>query len=758
MSKDTYKGVLASEKSSEPMVVHHYLFILRKHLRPIALFAAVVTCIAALYAFTATPVYRATATLLLEEQSANLVSIDELYGVDSDRDDYFETQFQTLRSRALAHRVIERLDLWQDPELNKKTGSLTDTDTTDAGANDSVRPVEQESTISAFLNRLNVSPVSKTKFVKINYESSDPTVATRIANAVGEEYIQGFLEEKLALTATASDWLDDKLLELKSDVDKAEERLISFRRDNDLVDIQGGVARLNEQQLLLDTTELAQARSQLNAERNLLDDVRELQGNTDLLEAIPDVRIDPLVQRTKIEQANVQRELDELLTRYGERHPRVLDKKSELASLAGSLERNIGRVAATIEKRFQLAQQRVFALNAKLNGDRADIQLIGDKKFEHDALQFELDTRRSVYDQYFNRRAEYASTDGLEAANARISDRARLSASPVKPKKALIIAAALFGSLLLGVLAAFLREALDDTVKGTDDVESKLALRLLGILPLVKSGIVRKNPTLPLSPETVPDARSTFSEAVNTVRTALTLNDGNPARKVIVVTSSVRGEGKSTSAINIAHSLGQIERVLLIDCDMRRPSIAKAAGLRATDKGLSNLIAQTATAEDCFRLGQFGGHVDVLPCGPIPDKPLELLSSKRFGKIIEQASQHYDRVILDTAPTQAVSDALIISQFADSVVYVVKSHETSINLVRRGITRLQRAGAAIEGILMTQVDIDKVTAYCGNYDVEGYHDAYDIYEYSDDGEKLRSRFKLSRKELMDIRDDNVKAA
>jgi len=805
MSNTTYGNTGGGKPASDQLVIQQYLFTVRKYLRPIALFTAIVTCLAAWYAYTATPVYRATATMLLENQEANLVSIEELYGDDSESADYDDTQFQLLRSRTLANRVIERLALWRNPEL---TGTATGESAAVGGESatgagplggiiDGISPsaitewigsaegpdgagtaqedtaprlttpyttgradgarlkqaLHEEQVISAFLARLKISPVRNTKLVNISYASADPALATLVANTVGEEFIQNFLDAKFALTTSASAWLTERLGDLKDDLDEAQKRLITFQRDNDLVDIQGSVGRLNEQQLLLDTAELAQARSRLSEARDLYDDVRAVRGDPEALATVPAIQADSLVQRTNTELGGVQRQLDELLNRYGERHPLVLDRKSELASLAVALERHVDRAADTIAKDYQLAQQRVTAINAKLSSGRSEIQLIGDKKFELDALQQEVETKRSVYAQYFDRMTEAASKDGLETANARISDRARIPIEPFKPKREMIVAAGFLGSLLISVLIAFLREALDDSVKGTNDVEAKLGLGLLGVLPVVKSGLMKRNTSLPLSPGKIQDKNGTFAEAVNTIRTALTLNDQNSPRKVIVITSSVRGEGKSTSAMNIAYSLGQLERVLLVDCDMRRPSIARAVGLRKNSKGLSDLIANTATAQECINRGMMGGHVDILPCGPIPNQPLELLSSKRFARILQEVGRYYDRIVIDTAPTQAVSDALILSRLADSVVYVVKSHKTPMNLVRRGITRLQRVGAPIEGVLVTQVNVRKISAYAGNYSQQGYHDSQVAYGYADTDRVQHPRVKLSAQEIMAIRND-----
>ena len=334
-----------------------------------------------------------------------------------------------------------------------------------------------------------------------------------------------------------------------------------------------------------------------------------------------------------------------------------------------------------------------------------------------------------------------------------MSDYARPPVAPVKPKKQLIVALAALASLVLSMLMAFLYETMDDTVKSTNDIEGKLGLKLLGILPLVKTGLLKRSSDLPLNPEEIPDKKGTFAEAVGTARTALCLDDGAQGRQVVVVTSSVPGEGKSTASINLAYSLGQLERVLLIDCDMRRPTIAKAAGLDRDTIGLSSLIADTAPARDCIRRGVWGGSVDVLPSGPIPDQPLELLSSKRFEKILESLRRHYDRIVIDSAPTQAVSDALVLSRHADAVVYVVKSHDTSIELVRRGIQRLRQAEARIAGALITQVDIDKITSYGGDYYYQGY---YDYYGYNEKGERERTggKIRLTQEELLAIKTDD----
>ena len=814
------------ESFTDQLDIQHYIRILRKRKWPIVLFTAAVVALAAYYAYTATPVYSSTSTLLIESQDQNLVQFDELVGLDTENQDYYETQFELLRSRGLALRVVEHMNLWENPELSpehrnaqatsgaaestggspldKLTGMLgissaeqagdsvlpnaseeamvgeTTTATTTIDLNDarlddrfsqtaggeiptitmdaeSILPddenlsVDKRRVIDAFMGRLSISPVRKTKLVNISFESTDPEFAALVANTVGEQYIESYLDAKLELTTQASSWLNERLTELRRVLDASEDRLIAFKEANGLVDVDGSVGRLNEQELLLATTELAQARSDLAAKSDIYNEVQNLRDRPELLESMPAIQADPLVQQVKVEQGQAQRALDELRNRYGDRHPRVVDATSQLASLNNTLQSRVSRVVSSIASDYQLDRQRVASIESKLASGKQDIQAIGTKKFQLDELEREVTINREIYDTFFSRITEAKSADGLENANARISDRAIPALGPIKPKKQLIIALAALAALVLSMLMALLYEQMDDTIKSTGDIENKLGMKLIGILPLLKGGVFGKSHKLPLNPSEIEDKKGTFVESVNTARTALSLGDGNDVRKVIVVTSSIPGEGKSTTSINLGHSFGQLERVLIIDCDMRRPTLAKAAGMDKNTVGLSNLITGTASAKECIKRGQFGGAVDILPSGKLPDQPLELLSSKRFEKILDQLRNHYDRIIIDSAPTQAVSDALIISRLSDAVVYCVKSHDTAIELVRRGLQRLRQVDAPIAGVIITQVDVDKIQSYGGDYYYQGY---YDYYGYNNNGDKAEGKMRLTQEELYDIRNDD----
>ena len=833
-SDDTFGS---EESAFDQIDLQHYLRVLRKHKWLIVLFSASVTALASYYAFTATPVYSSTSTLLIESQGNNLVQFEELVGLDTENQDYYQTQFELLRSRGLAVRVVSHMQLWDHPELSEEArlaqsrlendSSVTPSNTgiqllleraddlvssftgknlgidesvgadvnisapidetlepssiltpslgqeeTRISFSDSNPPstiqlnldqvlaadqsltLERQKVINNFMSKLSITPVRKTKLVNISFESTDPIFAALVANTVGEQYIESYLDAKLELTTRASRWLNERLGDLKGVLENSEDRLITFKQEQGLVDVDGSVGRLNEQELLLATAELAQARSALAAQTDLYREVQNLGSNYELLESIPAIQADPLVQRVKIEQGQAQRALDELRNRYGDRHPRVVDANSQLATLNSTLQGHLIRKAGSISKDYQLARQRVATTESKLAAGKQEIQALGTKKFELDELEREVETNREIYSAFYSRITEANSADGLETANARISDAAVPAILPIKPKKQLIIALAALASLVLSMLMALLYEQMDDTVKSTGDIEDKLGLKLLGILPLIKGGVFSRARTLPLNPLEIVDPKGRFSEAVNTARTALCMGEARAPRKIVAITSSVPGEGKSSTAINLAFSLGQLERVLLIDCDLRRPTIAKAAGFDKNTPGLSNLITKTATASECIKQGVFDGAMDILPSGPIHDQPLEFLSSKRFENIVSQLSEHYDRIIIDCAPTQAVSDALVISRLTDALIYCVKSHDTSMELVRRGIKRLNQINAPLAGVIITQVDIDKITAYGGDYYYQGY---YDYYGYTEKGDKMATRdgrLRLTNEELHSIRNDD----
>ena len=374
---------------------------------------------------------------------------------------------------------------------------------------------------------------------------------------------------------------------------------------------------------------------------------------------------------------------------------------------------------AGIERQYQIAAANEYSLNRSVKENKEQIQDISKSEFKLRELQREVDSNNAIFDTFMTRLKETTATSDIDSTNARIVDPAVIPNEPIKPKKSLIV---ILAGLLAGMFAVFLTlllNALNNTFKSADEVEAKLNLPVLGILPLVKKGKTDQKIALTFHK----NSDKIFSECVRTVRTSVMLSSIDTTHKVVIVTSSIPGEGKSTTSINLADAIGQLEKTLLIEADMRRPTIAKILGLQPGTPGLANLIAGSNTFDECVQ--KLYGGIDTIVAGIVPPNPLELLSSDRFKTLIEELSIKYDRIIIDCPPVQAVSDAIVLSNFADSVIYVVKSEATNKPTVVKGIGKLLQNNAPVRGIILNQVDIKKAKKQGNSY--EGY---YDYYGYS----------------------------
>lgn len=729
--------VYAEGVKSRKLDFQFYWRALTKHKWPIALFTALMTAGAIFATLLAKPIYEASATLLLESQRANITSIEGLVASEDESVDYYGTQLAILRSRGLAERVLLTL------ETEAKNGTL------DLASHFESSDFNER--LNAFKESIRVSPVVKTKLITIKYESANPEFAALVANSVANEYIQSGLDRRNEFKGVASAWMDERVAELKLEMEKSEDALLAFKKANGLVDLNGGVGRLTEQELLSTSSELAAVNIELSSARDLYRKVQSFKASSpQSLESLPFVQNDALVRSTQNELGQIQRDLNESRNRYGPKHPRIVDTESRLATIRATLNRHISRTVTTFENDYQLLNQRVASLKANLEQGKENIQVMGEKRLTMEALERDVAANRDQYNGLFDRIMETRTTDGLDEANAVVAEAAWVPSDPVKPNKLLIVGLTILGAFMFASAVAFLLSFLDDTVTSTEDIEKRLKTRLLGVLPLVNDKSLKGKGVLPLTPNDVSTASETYSEAVNTCRTALSVRNerefGEDREfKVLLVTSSIPDEGKSTVALNLAHSFGQLERTLLIDCDLRKPSIAGALGIPAISVGLSSLLTQKPPVEH-FIQRDVSDSFDCLTSGPLTEQPLEMLASDKFAKILELLKQRYDKIIIDSAPTHVVSDALVLSKLVDSVLYVVKPHKTPIKLIHSGLSRLEQAGASVAGVCVSQVDINKSHTYGG---IE-FHGFGINYQY---GSHYRSDYqgaKLSKANLQTV--------
>ena len=712
--------------------LRHYLYVLNKYKWSILGLTLAVVLLTALYVFNMEVIYQATATLLIEAQEEKVVSIQEVYGLPSQSTQYFETQNQILQSRELAERVLNTLDLAKHPEFDpavRKSGSRISLNPLNwiprdwlpgsASVDGQSSPQHAENAlVGNFMGRLKVTPVRNSQLIKISFEAHDAELAAKVPNTLAQTYIESVLEGRLGVTKQAADWIVERLDNLRVNVEKSEQALHQFLERENLVDVQG-VDSLANKELTDLTSELTSARKTMSEYEELSRRVEGMQGQPiDAYESIPAVLKDPTVQRAKEQQTQAQLKLSELSKRYGPKHPKMISAVDELNTTKKYLAVQIDNVVKSLAKEYDSARSKVRETERMLNSSREELKQINSKESELRKLQREVEANRQLYDMFLTRYKETNIAGDMKTANARVVDPAVVPTTPYRPNKKVILLIAMVLALFGGTIIAFLIETLDNTIKSSSDVERLLRLPVLSILPKLH---LKKDEEGSIMNYVSENSSTKFSENVRTIRTGVLLTGIDDRKKTILVTSSVPSEGKSVVAANLALALGQMGKVLLIDADMRRPTLGGFFNLAQNDSlGLSNFISETEPLDQCIHFF-IKRNIYVMPCGVIPPNPLELLSSKRFQLGLEKIIEAFDYVVLDSPPIIAVSDSVVMSQYVNGIVYVVKADDTAYQLVIDGLKRLRQVNAPVVGVVLNQVAPPKKSGRYGHYSGDYHH-------------------------------------
>jgi capsular exopolysaccharide synthesis family protein len=680
-------------------------------------FSFLVTLVAVLVVMSLTPIYKATSTVLIENSESKVLSIEDVYGLNTSGKEYFLTQFEILKSRELAERVVTRLSLTThplfDPRQQPKSFDWKAYLPIDVERAEQSEPTEAQyfqQVVERFRKSLSISPVRKTQLVHISFESSDPELAALISNTMAEVFIESHLEAKLLANKKAVFWLTERLDGLKQKLQSSEDALQSYLMAEGLVDT-AGIQDLRTEEVEQITRRYIEARKALSEAESIHEQVKVLGANPGFEQLMeqPSILRHGLIHTLKERHTEQAIKVAELSKRYGPKHPKMIAAKSEENVALSELRKQVLSVAKGIEVDYKTAKSNADQLNNQLANARKALQLVNRKEVKLREYQREVESNRHLYELFLNRAKETGETEGLQTAHARVIDTAVAPRLPIKPKKKLIVLLAMVVSAFFAVAIVFLLDALDKAVRTIDDVEHKLKTNFIGSLPLIK-GNKSKVAIDCFSSGKHPG----FTEAMKTIRTSVMLSGIDNPHKVIVVSSTKPNEGKSTVALNLASAMGQMERVLLIDADMRRPTVAASIGLERRALGLSNLVAGSEEPKECIhRMDELG--IDVLPSGVVPPNPLELISSKRFSHVLNKLSEHYDRIIVDSAPGSAVSDALVLASYADALIYVVKADCTEANHAQAVLKRFREHDAPLLGVVLNKVDMSKNSVYDDYY-------------------------------------------
>jgi capsular exopolysaccharide synthesis family protein len=717
-----------------------YFQVIRRYIWRILSLAFFLTILAALIVLTLTPQYAAKVSILIESEKTNVLAIEEVYGLDSSRKEYFETQYEILRSRQIAERVVERMQLQDNPYfdkdvINENQGALSSlVDNTKESIKSAlpflpqkpvVVPTEEQLiasrkgfAVSMLMQSVVINPLKNTQVVEVSVETPDARLSADIANEMADVYIENYLEAKLEMTQKATRWLNSSLEGLRTKLDDSEKRLADFDEAEQLVDVDGVVGLASDELTQL-SDQLIDAQVALKRNQAIYEQVNQQDMSIAALSTVPEVLNHPSIQSVKREEILAQSRVSELRDVYGPKHPKMIAAMAELNSIQSSINQQISNLVSGITNEYRATEAKVRALLTQVAQSRADFRVLSNLESRRKTLQRDVDTNQQLYDSFFTRLKETDQLGGFESAHARVLDAAKPPFSPSKPQKGLIIGAAFVLSMGLGIFLALSLEALNSGIRSVDDVERKLSQRMLGIIPWQAHA---KKEDLALKHYFDPNHHM-FSESVRTLRTSLQLLNIEKPSQVILVTSSVPREGKSTVAINLAFALGQLSKVLLLDTDLRKPTLAKQFGLPGFQPGVANIISGSHTLNECI-VADEATNVSILCAGTLPPNPQELLASSRFGAMMEQLRNSFDYIVVDSAPIQAVSDSIVVSKHCDSLVYVVKADSTSYNMINIGLSRFIEVGHRIDGVVLNQVDIKKAKKsgeYAGFYDQYGYN-------------------------------------
>jgi len=699
------------------------------------------TALIALVTLQLQPRYTATANVMLETRQSNVVDIESVVSGMSAEMATVLSEVEVIRSTSLIRRVVEKLNLVRDPEFNGALveeswlSSLLNLETyfdRDLLVSIGLRKVEiqlsqQEAdeetlakVVEAVRSRLEVSPVRRSLVIQISFTSTNSKKAALIANTVADNYIVDQLEAKFDATRRASSWLNDRIAGLRDKVQKAEAAVETYRIA--LSGRIGGSSELTTQQISELNSQLILARAKRAEANARLRQVEDLMATSGDLASAAEVLNSPLIHRLRDQEAQLLRKVSELESRYGERHPRMIKAKAELADLRESIEREVRKIAQSLRNEMVVARAREDTLRQNLSQLEGKQGVQNQASIKLNELEREAQASRLLYENFLNRFKETSEQQNLQQADARVISKADVPIEASFPKKKLIISVALIGSLFLSVVLVFLLEKLDNTFRSSDQLELYTGYPAIGMIPLVTGTLLNRKI---VGRYPVEKPASTIAEAIRTLRTSMLLSDVDNPPKVIGVTSTVPSEGKSTVAL----WLGQVsamsgQRVLLVDCDLRRPSVHRSLDLE-NEKTLVEILAEECSLKEAIQK-DVESNMHVIPGKVTQANALDLLSSEHMEKTLTELRKHFDMIVLDCPPVLAVSDAKIVGQLTDKMLYGVRWDSTPRGLVQTGLRAAKEAKLDLAGVVMTQVNVKKHAKY-GYGDYGYYYGKYKDY-------------------------------
>jgi capsular exopolysaccharide synthesis family protein len=706
-----------------------YWRIVRRYKWSILAIGLIAGVVGTFHAVSATSIYQAQARLWVILNQPN-ISVGQQFEATPLYWLYYQTQSDIIKSRAVAQRVVERLGLEQPTrEASLQVTNHESAESTSSNSRirdwvaelkswlpEELRPVpsipldeegRRAALASSILSGVSVSGGTESEVLIVSYTSADPRKAAELANAFAEAYIDFGRESRVSNVQQATSWLGRRIEELREKVVASEEALRGFQARENLVDT-GKREQIISAKLGTLTAELIKAQSRRGEAETRYIQIKERDND---YESVAGAMNSVTVLEARRAQANQERIVAELSGRYGEKHPKMISARAELQDATRRLKVEMRKAIDGARKEFELAATQERQFRDMIMRQQNEMREISGKTFELKQLEQEVEANRDLYETYLARFKEADVADEYDAAIARVIDRAMVPTTPFKPDRMRIVVIAVVIGLGFGVLIAFVREHLSNTFKTKEEIEEKLGLPVIGVLPRIKAD---SSGETQIERKALMDPCSPFAEAINEIRTAILFSHIDNPSKVILVTSAVPGEGKTTLASNLALAFCRRGRTLLIDADLRKGRLQQISKLK-DHPGLTDMLSGACTPTEAIVVDAEAENLFLLIPGTAPPNPLEIISSKRFSDDLAKLRGNFDYIVIDATPLLPVSDSIVLSRLVDSVVLAVKTDDTSCDAVLDGLRRLQAARVKPVGVVMQQVDMRKVRSYGWRY-------------------------------------------
>jgi polysaccharide biosynthesis transport protein len=722
------------EDNASALTLGDLLGMVLKHKWTLLLVILISTGIAGVNTFLLRPTYRATTVIQIERAPARVVDFTR-GNVDLDQasvDEYLglKTQYELLRSRSLAERVIDELQL----DRSRTTAALT------AGSASANSPAQtaaasapaadgyigriisgyrklstpsttdpeilgREAVVGAFLGALAVDPVQNSRLVKLSVDNVDPALAAKIANTTAQTFVSLGQERRIESSSYAKTFLEDQIKQMKVRLEDSERRLNAYSQNKQILTLDEKTSVVNQAYI-----DYASALGRAEQERIKFEALyNEAKRNPEMALHASDIKA---MTQVKDHKARLEIEYQQNLRIYKPEFPKMLQLKAQIAEADAQIKAELNSLVNVVKGQYESAQAQEAQLRERLNNTRKQVLVNQDNSIDLNLLKREVETNRQLYDSLLERLKQVGISSNLTTNNLSIVDAAAIPLFPYKPNLQSNLLAGLGIGLFLGLCLVFLLEYLDDSIRFPDMVERVLGVPLMGVIPV---GDKKRSDMGSIAFDVHTDPRSSMAEAYRSVRTALQFSTSHGAPKRLLVTSTTRDEGKSTTALALAINFAQMgNHVLLVDGDMRNPSIHKMLDM-SNELGLSNLLSDDARGETLIQPSVVP-NLSVLTAGPSPPNPVDLLMGPKLMALLDKASAvGISHVIVDGPPILGIADSIVLGNQIQDMLFIVRAGSTRKANIRDALRRLRLSGLAPRGAVLTFAPARALQGYGAYY-------------------------------------------